>query len=52
MAPTKDEKSSREKEIQRALEKREQKNTPFDDLALEFGIPKTNLFNHFREMTT
>ena len=41
MAPTNRAKSDRQEAIQRALEKREQENTPFDDLALEFGIPKT-----------
>ena len=49
MAPTNRAKSDREA-IQRALEKREQENTLFDDLALEFGIPKTALYNRFQGM--
>ena len=52
MAPTNSVKSDREEAIQRALEKRGRENTPFDDLALEFGILKTTLFNHFRGMTS
>ena len=52
MAPTNSAKSDREEAIQRALEKRGRENKPFDDLALEFGIPKTKLFNRFRGMTS
>ena len=52
MAPTNSAKSDREEAIQRALEKRGRENTPFDDLALEFGIPKTTLYNRFRGMTS
>ena len=50
IAPTNRAKSDQEEAIQRALEKREQENTPFDDLALEFGIPKTALCNRFQGM--
>ena len=50
MAPTNRAKSDREETIQRALEKRDQENTPFDDLELEFGILKTRIYNCFREM--
>ena len=32
--------------------KREREDTYFDDLALEFGIPKTTLYNRFRGMTS
>ena len=52
MAPKNRSKSDREEAIQRALRKKEQENTPFDDLALEFGIPKTTLYNRFRGMTS
>ena len=52
MAPTNIAKSDREEAIQRALEKRGWENTPFDDLVLEFGIPKTTLFNRFQGMTS
>ena len=52
MAPTNRTKSDREEAIQHALEKRGRENTPFDDLALEFGIPKTTLYNCFRGMTS
>ena len=38
MAPTNRAKSDREEAVQRALEEKEQENTPFDDLTLEFGI--------------
>ena len=44
IAPTNRAKSDREEAIQRTLEKRDQENTSFDDLALEFGIPKTTLY--------
>ena len=47
MAPTNRAKSDREEAIQRDLEKREQENTPFDDLTLEFGIQKATLYNRF-----
>ena len=47
MAPTNRAKSDREEEIQRDLEKREQENTSFDDLTLEFGIQKATLYNRF-----
>ena len=50
MAPTHREKSDREEAIQRDLEKREQENTPFDDLTLEFGIQKATLYNRFSGM--
>ena len=50
MAPTNRAKSDREEAIQRVLKKREQENTLFDDLALEFGIPKTTLYNRFQGM--
>ena len=50
MAPTNRAKSDREEAIQCALEKRDQENTPFDDLELEFGILKTTTYNCFREM--
>ena len=40
MALTNRAKSDREEAIQRDLEKREQENTPFDDLTLEFGIQR------------
>ena len=50
MAPTNRAKSDREEAVQRALEKRDQENTPFDDLELEFGILKTRIHNCFREM--
>ena len=50
MAPTNRAKSDREEAIQRALEKRVQGNTPFDDLTLEFGIQKATLYNRFRGM--
>ena len=50
--PTNRTKSDREEAVQRALEKRGRENTPFDDLALEFGIPKTTLYNRFRGMTS
>ena len=50
MAPTNRAKSDREGAIQRALEKREQENAPFDDLTLEFGIQKATLYNRFRGM--
>ena len=43
MAPTNRAKSDREAAIQRDLEKRDQENTPFDDLTLEFGIQKATL---------
>ena len=43
MAPTNRAKSDREEAIQHDLEKREQENTPFDDLTLEFGIQKATL---------
>ena len=52
MALTNRTKSDREEAIQRALAKRERENTPFDDLALEFGIPKTALYNRFRGMSS
>ena len=52
MAPTNRAKGDREEAIQRALEKKEQENIPFDDLALEFGIPKTTLYNRSRGMTS
>ena len=47
MAPTNRAKSDREEAIQRDLEKREQENTPFDDLTLEFGIQKATPYNRF-----
>ena len=52
MAPTNRTKSDREEAIQRALAKRERENTPFDDHALEFGIPKTTLYNRFWGMSS
>ena len=52
MAPTNCTKSDREEAIQRALEKRGRENTPFDDLTLEFGIPKTTLFNRYGGMSS
>ena len=43
MAPTNRAKSDREEAIQCALEKRDQENTPFFDLELEFGILKSRI---------
>ena len=50
VAPTNRAKSDREEAIQRDLEKREQENTPFDDMTLEFGIQKATLYNCFCRM--
>ena len=52
MAPTNRTKSDQEEAIQCALVKRSQENTPFEDLALEFGILKTTLYSRFRGMTS
>ena len=45
MVPTNRAKSNREEAIQLAFEWRDQENMPFDDLALEFAIPKITLYN-------
>ena len=50
MAPTNREKSDHEETIQCILEKRERENIRFDDLVLEFGIPKATHCGGSRSM--
>ena len=52
VAPTNYTKGNPEEAILNSLEKREQENTPCDDLIREFGIPKTTLYNHFQGMVS
>ena len=50
MAPTNREKSDHEETVQCVLEKRGREYIRFDDLVLEFGIPKATLYHGSQSM--